>query len=39
MSFLQMNIKKKYRTSDTFNIAESFIEPIIKECSMYKRAV
>lgn len=39
MSFLEMNIKKKYRTSDTFSIAESFIEPIIKECSVYKRAV
>lgn len=39
MSFIEMNIKKKYRSSDTINIAESFIEPILKECAVYKRAV
>lgn len=39
MSFLDMNIKKKYRSSDTLNIAESFIEPALQECSIYKRAV
>lgn len=39
MSFLLQNIKKKYRTSDTLNIAEAFIEPTLKECVMYKRAV
>ena len=39
MNFKEMNIKKKYRSSDTINIAESFIEPIIKECAVYKRAV
>lgn len=39
MSFLDLNIKKKYRSSDTLNIAEAFIEPVIRECTLYKRAV
>ncbi|MBQ8068454.1 MAG: DEAD/DEAH box helicase family protein [Solobacterium sp.] len=39
MSFLDIDIKGKYRSSDTPNIGKSFIEKMLLESVSYKRAV
>ena len=39
MGFLDIEIKRKYRTSDTDNIATAFIEKVLEESVCYKRAV
>lgn len=39
MSFLDIDIKKKYRSSDTDNIAKAFIEKVLEQSKCYKRAV
>lgn len=39
MSFRELEIKKKYRSSDTANIAVSFIEKVLDKSVCYKRAV
>jgi len=39
MSFRDLDIKKKYRSSDTLNIASAFIEKALGESVCYKRAV
>lgn len=39
MSFLDIDVKKKYRSSDTENIAKSFIEKVLNQSVKYKRAV
>ncbi len=39
MSFLEIEIKKKYRSSENDNIATAFIEKALEQSSSYKRAV